>query len=74
MSFKSSLSVYSWASHPCSWGSTLCPVGFHSNFNLNLLISSSTDLYLLSEVCFVRVGVKTYRMVDLQEQGWAALL
>ena len=26
------------------------------------------------EVCFVKVGVKTYRMVDLQEQGWAALL
>ena len=28
---------------------------------------------MLNEVCFVRVGVKTYRMVDLQEQGGAAL-
>ena len=25
-------------------------------------------------MCFVGVGVKTYRTVDLQEQGWAALL
>ena len=24
----------------------------------------------MNEVCFVRVGVKTYRMVDLQEQCW----
>ena len=31
-------------------------------------------LLLLNEVCFVRVGVKTYRIVDLQEQGWAALI
>ena len=34
----------------------------------------NVDIFKLNEVSFVRVGVKTYRMVDLQEQGWAALL
>ena len=31
-------------------------------------------LKLLNEMCFVRFGVKTYKMFDLQEQGLAALL
>ena len=26
----------------------------------------------MNAVCFVRVGLKTYRMFDLEEQVWAA--
>lgn len=29
---------------------------------------------MLKEVCIVWVGVKTYRIVYLQEQGWATLI
>ena len=47
---------------PCSWRSTI--LGW-----VGQLCSK-----LLNEVSFVRVGVKTYRIVDLQEQGRAALV